>query len=245
MSLFEEYRSEIDIFVKVCHRLSKQMYVTGYGGNAAWKMAEDVLLITPTQMNKGDIQPEDVVFINLRGEKLEGSRRPTGETPMYLNFFNGRPDIQSVVHCHPPQTNAFAISKGKNWLMRPLFPETITEVGPVPVVPFAQPLTQELADNFLPFLQHYNAFIMENHGLVIMSRLDINWTMMNTELLEMTALHIHQARLHGDIKEISREEVRKMDAIMHSRSLPFMGAPGVHASLEDVFYGPIAAQHQG
>lgn len=244
MSYFEKYRAEIDTFVDVCHRLGRHMYVTGYGGNAAWKMEENVLLITPTQMNKGDIQPEDVVFINLQGEKLEGKRRPTGETPMYLNFFNERPDINSVVHCHPPQTNAFAITKAKNWLMRPLFPETITEVGPVPVVPFAQPLTQELADQFLPYLQHYNAFIMENHGLVIMSRLDINWTMMNTELLEMTSLHIHQARIHGDIKEISREDVRKMDDIMHSRNLPFMGAPGVHPSLEDVFYGPTAELHQ-
>jgi L-fuculose-phosphate aldolase len=236
MSYFEKYSTQINTFIGVCHRLAANKYVTGFGGNAAWKMEDNVLLITPTQMNKGDIQFDDVVFINLKGEKLEGKNRPTGETPMYLNFFNERPDIQSVVHCHPPYTNAFTITKGVNHLMRPLFPETITEVGPVPIVPFAQPLTQELADNFLPFLQHYNAFLMENHGLVILSPLDIKWTMMNTELLEMTSLHIHSAIIHGEIKEISREEVKKMDAIMTGRNLPFMGAPGVNKSLVDVFY---------
>lgn len=236
MSYFEKYASQIKTFIGVCHQLAANKYVTGFGGNAAWKMEDNVLLITPTQMNKGDIQFDDVVFINLKGEKLEGKKRPTGETPMYLNFFNERPDIQSVVHCHPPYTNAFTITKGVNHLMRPLFPETITEVGPVPVVPFAQPLTQELADNFLPFLQKYNAFLMENHGLVILSPLDIKWTMMNTELLEMTSLHIHSAIVHGEIKEISREEVKKMDAIMTGRNLPFMGAPGVNKSLVDVFY---------
>ena len=236
MSYFEKYAAQIKTFIGVCHQLAANKYVTGFGGNAAWKMEENVLLITPTQMNKGDIQFDDVVFINLKGEKLEGKNRPTGETPMYLNFFNHRPDIQSVVHCHPPYTNAFTITKGVNHLMRPLFPETITEVGPVPVVPFAQPLTQELADNFLPFLQKYNAFLMENHGLVILSPLDIKWTMMNTELLEMTSLHIHSAIVHGEIKEISREEVKKMDAIMTGRNLPFMGAPGVNNSLVDVFY---------
>lgn len=236
MSYFEKYAAQIKTFIGVCHQLAANKYVTGFGGNAAWKMGDNVLLITPTQMNKGDIQFDDVVFINLKGEKLEGKNRPTGETPMYLNFFNERPDIQSVVHCHPPYTNAFTITKGVNHLMRPLFPETITEVGPVPIVPFAQPLTQELADNFLPFLQHYNAFLMENHGLVILSPLDIKWTMMNTELLEMTSLHIHSAIVHGEIKEISREEVKKMDAIMTGRNLPFMGAPGVNNSLVDVFY---------
>ncbi|MEZ4583277.1 MAG: hypothetical protein R3A10_16855 [Caldilineaceae bacterium] len=121
--------------------------------------------------------------------------------------------------------------------MRPLFLETVTEVGPVPVVPYGEPLTQRLADNFLPYLQRYNAFLMENHGLVIMSRDDIRWTMMNTELLEMTSLHILSALQLGDIKEISREDVRELGNVMRTRDLAFMGADGVHASLEDVFFG--------
>jgi ribulose-5-phosphate 4-epimerase/fuculose-1-phosphate aldolase len=63
---------------------------------------------------------------------------------MYINFFKRRPDIVSVLHCHPPYTNAFAITQQENLLMRPMFPETTTEVGPVPVVPYGEPLTQRL-----------------------------------------------------------------------------------------------------
>ena len=235
MTLLTTYANQVDTFVGVCHQLAAGKYVTGYGGNAAWKLEDDVILITPTQMNKGQIRPDDVVFIRMDGSVIEGTRRPTGERAMYVNFFRDRPDIQSVVHCHPPYTNAFAITKGKNWLMRPLFPETITEIGPVPVVPYAEPLTQKLADNFLPYLAKYNAFLMENHGLVIMSRLDIEWTMMNTELLEMTSLHILQALQLGDIKEIPRAEVTAMDNIMTGRNLPFMGAKGMYTSLDEVY----------
>ncbi len=235
MSLYKKYEEQIKKFVAVCNKLSERMYVTGYGGNCAWKLDDETILITPTMMNKGDIRFNDVVFIGLDGKKLEGEKRPTGETPMYVNFFRERPDIQSVVHCHPTYTNSFAITRGKNWLMRPLFPETITEVGPVPVVPYGEPLTQRLADNFLPYLKKYNAFLMENHGLVIMSRLDIEWTMMNTELLEMTSMHILHALPLGDIKEISRADVKNMDNIMRSRNLPFMGADGVHNSLDEVY----------
>lgn len=236
MSHYQTYREQVETTVKICHRLSERMYVTGYGGNLAWKMEHDLLLITPTLMNKGAITAQDLVFINSAGETVEGARRPTGETPMYLNFFRERPDIQSVIHCHPPRTNAFAIIKGKNWLMRPMFPETITEIGPVPVVPYGEPLTQKLADNFLPYLAKYNAFLMENHGLVIMSRLDLEWVMMNTELLEMTSVHIHDAMLHGpDLKEISREDIREMDNVMKTRNLPFPGLPDAYASLEDVY----------
>jgi ribulose-5-phosphate 4-epimerase/fuculose-1-phosphate aldolase len=235
MKYIDKYRKEADLFLKVCHKLSRLMYVTGHGGNAAWKLEDNLALITPTQMNKGDIQMEDLAFIDMAGKQVEGTRRPTGETPMYVNFFRDRPDIKSVLHCHPPQTGAFAVTKSKNWLMRPVFPETTTEVGPVPVVPYGEPLTQRLADNFIPFVRKYNAFLMENHGLVIMSPWNIEWCMMTTELLEMTSLSLVAASVLGDIKEISIPDLKNMDHIMEKRGLPMPGAPGVNRSLVDLY----------
>lgn len=237
MRYVEKYAEQVNTFCHVCHRLSDHMYVTGHGGNLAWKLEPELILITPTQRNKGQVMPEDVVFVTPAGQVVEGTRRPTGELPMYVNFFAERPDIVSVLHCHPPMTGAFAINQGKNWLMRPLFPETVTEVGPVPVVPYGEPLTQRLADNFKPFLPRYNAFLMENHGLVIMSTKDIQWTMMLTELLEMTATTILQALATGDpLKEISREDVVNLENISRTRNLPWFGAPGVNDGLVDLYY---------
>jgi len=237
MDLHEKYKREVKAFVKVCHRLAKNMYVTGYGGNLAWKLKDDLLLITPTQMNKGTIKPKDVVFINLAGDIVEGNRKPTGEMPMYLKFFNERHDIVSVIHCHPPNVCAMAISDGPNRLMRPLYPETTTEIGPVPVVPYAEPLTTTLADHFSPFLPKYNSFIMENHGLVTLSRGSIEWTLLNVEVLESTAQSIFLALQNGSIKELEREAVVRLGNVMSSRNLPLFGAPGVNTSLEALYFG--------
>jgi L-fuculose-phosphate aldolase len=236
MKFLDRYAPQVAQFVRVCGRLSELMYVTGHGGNLAWKLEEDLILITPTQMNKGDITPADVVFLRPDGTVAEGVRRPTGETPMYVNFFRDRPDINAVIHCHPPMTGAFAITAGANLLMRPVFPETTTEVGPVPVVPYGEPLTQRLADNFLPFLGRYNAFLMENHGLVIMTPKDIAWAMMLTELLEMTSVSLLQAMAVGAVKEISRDDVANLDNIIKARNLPMFGAPGVNRSLVDLYF---------
>lgn len=237
MALLERFISHVETFVKVCHRLAQNMYVTGHGGNLAWKLDTDLLLITPTRMYKGDITPQDVVFVDMDGRVVEGVRSPTGELPMYLKFFAERPDVASVIHCHPPHVCALAIARGKNWLMRPLYPETTTEVGPVPVVPYAEPLTEELARNFSPFLQKYNSFIMENHGLVTMSWGDIRWTLMNVELLEVTAQSILLALQAGyEIKELDREAVRRLSNVMRTRSLPLVGAPGVNKSLEELYF---------
>jgi L-fuculose-phosphate aldolase len=236
MKLVKLYKPEVRIFVRVCRRLARNMYVTGFGGNLAWRLDDDLLLITPTQMHKGDIRPRDVVFINLAGDVVEGKRRPTGEMPMYLKFFAERPDIVSVLHCHPPHVCAMAITTGENWLMRPLYPETTIEVGPVPVVPYAEPLTEELAQNFGPFLPRYNSFIMENHGLVTMSRGDIRWTLMNVELLEVTAQSVLLALQAGGIKALDREAVVRLGNVMRTRDLPLFGAPGVNQSLEDMYF---------
>ncbi len=236
MSYANRYKHQMNEFLKVCRRLSENMYVTSHGGNLAWRLEEDLILITPTKLNKGDIRFEDLVFINPEGKKVEGERKPTGETPMYLNFFAHRPDIASVIHCHPPYTNAFAVTKGKNWLMRPTFPETTTEVGPVPVVSYGEPLTQKLADNFLPYLRKYNAFLMENHGLVIMSSEGIYRTLELIEILEVTSQSLLMALAIGEIREISREDVANLDNTMRTRNLPLFGAPGVHRSLVDLYF---------
>jgi ribulose-5-phosphate 4-epimerase/fuculose-1-phosphate aldolase len=213
------------------------MYVTGHGGNLAWKLEKDLLLITPTQRYKGEVEAEDVVFIDMDGEKVEGKRRSTGETPMYLKFFAERGDIVSVLHCHPPAVCAMAIAEGRNYLMRPLYPETTTEVGPVPVVPYGEPLTDRLAANFTPFLPKYNSFVMENHGLVTMTRGDILWTFYTVEVLESTAKSLLMALGAGyAIKELGRQEVIDLDNVMKSRNLPLFGAPGVNKSLEELYF---------
>ena len=76
MSLFEEFSEEIQQFVKVTGKLAANRYVTGYGGNAAWRLEDDLILITPTMMNKRDITPADVVFIDMTGEVVAGQRHP-------------------------------------------------------------------------------------------------------------------------------------------------------------------------
>jgi L-fuculose-phosphate aldolase len=236
MTYLSKYAAQVEKFIKVCHRLADRLYVTSQGGNLAWKLEDDLLLITPTKLNKGDVEPEDVVFIDLKGKTVEGKRKPTGETPMYLKFFSARPDIVSVIHCHPPAVGAFAISSGKNWLMRPLYPELTIEVGPVPVVPYGEPLTEALAENFAPFLPKYNAFIMESHGMVSMTRGDIYETMMSVEMIEVSAQSIMMAMAAGAIKEISREGVQNLSNVMRTRSGALCGAPGVNPSLVSLFF---------
>jgi L-fuculose-phosphate aldolase len=236
MSYLQKYSNEVRDFIKVCQSLSDRMYVTSQGGNLSYKLEENLVLITPTCVTKSDITEKDVVFIDLEGKTLEGTRKPTGEVPMYLNFYRDRPDIKSVIHCHPPYTNTFTILKGTNWLMKPVFPETVAEVGPVPLIPYGEPLTQKLADNFAPFVKKYNAFLMENHGLTIVSSADIVRTLQLVDILEVSSISILQALMVGELKELTREDVQNLENTMKTRNLPMIGLPGVNVSIVDLYF---------
>jgi L-rhamnose isomerase len=231
----EKYADEIKAFVRACRVLSEKCYVAGTGGNLAWRLESDLILITPTQVPKGDIGEDDLVWIDTAGKVLAGKRKPTGETPMYLEFFRERPDVVSVMHCHPAAVCAFAASDGENWLARPVFPEAVIEAGPVANVPYAEPLTERLAENFRPFLPTHNAFLMENHGLVVMTPRGIDWTLNVTDLIEATARSLLAALPARRVKEISPAELDNLNRTMQTRNLLLPGKPGVNQSLKDAF----------
>jgi len=60
--------------------------------------------------------------------------------------------MMKAIHCHPLYANAFTIMKGNKWMERLVFPELIIEAGPIPIIPYGEPISQELADNFKPYL---------------------------------------------------------------------------------------------
>jgi L-fuculose-phosphate aldolase len=236
MNLHEIYRSEINLFVTVCRRLAELGYVTSHGGNLAWRLDEDLILITATCLAKRDHQLDDVVLLNNQGQPLIPGQRPTGELPIYLSLFEHRPDVRSIIHCHPSACCALAIRAGDNPLLLPLFPEAILEIGPVPLVPYATPLTTELADNFAPYLLRHNAFLMENHGVLLMTPRPLDWCLGLVEELESCADSALRALATGPLRTISRERLVEMDRILDIRSLPRVGAPGANRSLVDQYY---------
>jgi L-fuculose-phosphate aldolase len=236
MELHERFREEVEVFVEALKSLKEHMLAPAKTGNMAWRLAEDLILITPTGVKKSTLAPQDLLFIDRTGEVIAGEGSPTGELPLYKMLFNSRPDIGSIIHCHSPYCCAVAISKGTNWLMKPLFAAVVKEIGPVPVVPYAEPRTEELARNLEPFTKKYNHFILEHHGLVTMSRHDIMDALMALELLEATAKSIFFALQSEGIKELSRIDVERLEKAMFRQGMDLVGAPGVNKSLAELYF---------
>lgn len=168
--LQKKYFNQINELSATANRLAKIGFVTSQGGNLSFRADEDTILITPTKVAKADIRFEDICAIDVTGRVLyaEEDRKPTGEWPFHLRIMRKRPDVKGIIHAHPPVLTGFAIAGG-DWLQHAYLPEATTEVGPMIMVPYAVPLSDELARNFDAVIEKSNGFLMENHGAVIVS----------------------------------------------------------------------------
>jgi L-fuculose-phosphate aldolase len=180
-----------------CRQLAAHGLIAGRDGNLSVRVGPKRVLVTPSGQIKALLSAADMVEVDLAGKlRSRGRRKPTSELDLHLRILRYRPDIQAVVHAHPPTATGFAVAGQE--IPSNLLPELIFVVGPVPLVPFGKSGTPELGDRVMPFLEdkRCHALLLANHGAVTMGKtLDEAWIRM--ESLEHSARIIVAARTIG------------------------------------------------
>ncbi|MDO4547106.1 MAG: class II aldolase/adducin family protein [Clostridia bacterium] len=232
----KKYESQIAELAKAANKLAQIGFVTSQGGNLSLRADENTVLITPTKVAKLEVTFEDICAVDMAGKVLyaKPGRKPTGEWPFHVGIMNSRPDVKGIVHAHPPILTGFAIAGG-DWLQRPFLPEPAIEVGPMIMVPYAEPLSDELARNFDAVIDKSNGFLMENHGAVMVSPEGVMRALEFLEMMEAAAKSIIVAQLLGNPKAIPAKDVDRLENVIKVREMPMPGKPGVVKSLRDVF----------
>ena len=178
-----------------CRQLAAGGLIAGRDGNLSVRLATQRVLVTPSGRIKALITASDMVEVDLQGRSRDRRRKPTSELDLHLRIMRHRPDVQAVVHAHPPTATGFAVAGEE--IPGNLLPELIFVVGPVPLVPFGRPGTPELGDRVVPYLAGHHALLLANHGAVTMGpTLDEAW--IRTESLEHCARIIVAARAIGE-----------------------------------------------
>lgn len=232
----EQYYEQMKELSQACNRVAELGYVTSHGGNLSMRVADDVVLITPTKVEKRNCTPDDVCAVSLSGEVLykPENRKPTSEYPFHLRVYQQRPDLRAAVHAHPPILTGFAIA-GTDVMAKPFLPECVIEVGPMIMVPYAQPGSDALAEAFDEPLKHSNGFLMENHGVLMTSCDGIMRTVDMLQMMENAAQSALIALQLGRFKVLPDSEMPDLEAVMTARGLPMPGAVGFNKTLKDCF----------
>lgn len=196
-----------ELICDIGRRIYTNSFVAANDGNITVKLSEREFLTTPTGISKGFLIPEMIVKVNEKGEVLEGTYKPSSEVKVHLRVYQEREDVGAVVHAHPPYATTFSVAHIP--LDTYILPEAICALGAVPIVPYAQPSTQELADRLIPYLQEYDAFILENHGTVTVGT-DLIKAYYKTETLEYNAKITYLTKILGRWNELPKEEIQKL-----------------------------------
>jgi L-fuculose-phosphate aldolase len=205
------YEAERAAICQVGKLLYDRGYVAANDGNISMKVGENHLLVTPSGVSKGRMQPEMLLVTDLEGHVLEGDRHPSSETKMHLAVYRNRPDVKAVVHAHPAVSTAFAVCR--QGLEEPYLAELIVGLGKVPCTQeFAMLSTDEVPESVIPYLEEHNALLLANHGVLSWGE-DLWQAFDRMETVEHTAKILLHARLLGSPVELTEKQVTRLESL--------------------------------
>jgi L-fuculose-phosphate aldolase len=193
--------------VGVCRNLYAHGFVTAADGNVSSRLPNGNILATPTSLNKGRVVESDLVEVTLDGAMVHEGRAPSTELGMHMYIYRQRPDVHAVVHAHPTYATGFAAANIP--LDKPLLPEVIIGLGPIPLATFAVTSTQEVADSIAPYVQSSSAILLANHGVVTFGK-DLDEAYFKMEKVEHAAHITFVARMLGGEKVLAGEQVKRL-----------------------------------
>ncbi len=193
--------------VEIGRRIWERGYVASNDGNLSIRIDSNRIVVTPTGQSKGFLKTNDLVVVNLKGQKLAGRLEPTSELAMHLFAYNRRPEIGSVVHAHPPKATGFAVAGVA--LAQCILPEVILSLGGVPLAEYATPSTPEVSQSISGFIDTYSAMLLKNHGVLTLGE-DIYQAYYRMETVEHFAAVSLTALQLGGASPLSKANIEDL-----------------------------------
>lgn len=122
-----------------------------------------LVVIKPSGLPYADLTPEALVVVDLDGNVVEGTLRPSSDTISHLVIYREMPNVHGVVHTHSTFATAFAA------LGRPI-PACLTAIadefgGPIPCAGYARVGGEEIGRAVVEGIGRSAAILLQNHGV--------------------------------------------------------------------------------
>ncbi len=197
--------------VRVGRLMWERGFVAATDGNLSARMGADRLLVTSSGVSKGFLSDEDLIIIRADGEPVSSHRgrgsHPSTEIAMHLEVYRQRPDVNAVIHAHPPLATAFSIAGVS--LARCVIPEVIVTMGAIPTAEYATPGTAEVPASIRQAISEYDAMILAHHGSLTVG--ETLWeAYLRLEKVEHTAQITLAAHQLGRVNTLSPQAVEKL-----------------------------------
>ncbi len=121
------------------------------------------VVIKPSGVKFEDLQPKQMVVVDLDGNQIEGELNPSSDTASHLYIYQHMSKVNGVVHTHSNYATAFAA------LGKPI-PPVLTAIadefgGPIPCGGFELIGGEEIGKQVVEHIGHSPACLLKNHGV--------------------------------------------------------------------------------
>ncbi|MFA5819846.1 MAG: class II aldolase/adducin family protein [Bacteroidales bacterium] len=164
MNITKKYKAERSEVACFMRRLYNHGLTTTSGGNISLRVADDIIVITPSATDKGRMRWKEVGIMTILGENLTPELKPSIEFDMHLSIYKKKKVVTAIVHAHPVFASAFTAMKCK--INTNLTAEACAILGDPVVVPYALMGTGELANLAAENIMHSDILLLENHGIL-------------------------------------------------------------------------------
>ena len=195
---------------KVGRELYRFRLVDNHAGNISARLDDERILITPSGVSKGFMEPDQLIVIDRSGSHInarDDGLKASTETPMHLAAYDQRDDIGSIVHAHP--AHAVALTIAGIDLNQARIPEAIMILGQIPTLPYATPSSNEDRDIIGEAIAKHDAVMLSHHGSLTVGR-DPWQAYMRLETLEHVAHVTMLVRQLGGGTSINEEKMRRL-----------------------------------
>ena len=88
--------------------------VVGNSGNISLRLPHDgktgLMAITPTSRHYDTLDYDDIPIIDFHGKNVEGKLKPSVESPLHIAIYQGRKNVNAVIHTHSVFASAVAVA---------------------------------------------------------------------------------------------------------------------------------------
>src|ERR1700721_229320 len=155
-------RAKRQSIIDACRQMNSLGINQGTSGNISLRDG-DGMLITPTSVPSDTMTPDQIVFMKLDSEPGAG-QRPSSEWRFHRDILKARPEVNAVVHAHPPFSTMLAIMG----MEIPPVHYMIACAGgdTIPCAPYATFGTEELSRHAVAALEDRSACLLAHHGMI-------------------------------------------------------------------------------
>ena len=167
---------------------------------------KDRILMKPHSFGFEEIRPQHIIEIDLNGKKVGGKYERHSEVFIHTEIMKARPDVNCVVHSHPPYATAFG-ALGQR--LRPISHEGVIFYDGLPTFDSTTALirTPELGMEVAKSLGKCRGLLMKNHGSTVVGE-SIEVATLYAVFLEKAARIQLMATASGDPSWTSDEEAK-------------------------------------